>query len=281
MADELRNARTGETYDEFVKKFEPKKTTDDCYIPPAVYVAVKEWAVKEYGINAAKIVRPFYPGGDYENYDYSGGAVVVDNPPFSLISKIVDFYQERNIPFFLFCPGLTFFSTMVGRPEITGVIIDVSIIYENGASVPTCFLTNLDDANMVRTAPDLDRKIKEIQGSEKVILPKYTYPSEVVTASRLKKITKAGIAITIPKNGGHMIRRLDAQKPIKKAVYGAGMLINSERAEEFAAAERAAAEQTAAGRTAAGQTAAGQTAAGRAHVFELSESERAIINKLQ
>ena len=267
VAYELRNVRTGETYDEFVKKFEAKKTTDDCYTPPAVYEAVKDWAVKEYGINEAKIVRPFYPGGDYENYDYSDGAVVVDNPPFSLVSKIIDFYQERGVPFFLFCPGLTFFSTMVKRPDVTVVVIDVGIIYENGANVPTCFLTDLDDANMVRTAPDLDRKIKEIQESEKASLPKYTYPNEVVTASRLKKLTKAGTTITIPKNGGHMIRRLDVQKPIKKGIYGAGMLINSERAQEFAAAaERAAAEQA---------------AAERAHVFELSESELAIINKLQ
>ena len=158
MTDELRNVRTGETYDEFVKKFEAKKTTDDCYTPPAVYDAVKEWAVKEYGINEAKIVRPFYPGGDYENYDYSDGAVVVDNPPFSLVSKIIDFYQERSVPFFLFCPGLTFFSTMVGRPDITGVIIETNVIYDNGASVPTCFLTNLDDVNVIRTAPDLHQK---------------------------------------------------------------------------------------------------------------------------
>lgn len=268
MADELRNARTGETYDEFVKKFEPKKTTDDCYTPPAVYDAVKGWAVKEYGINAAKIVRPFYPGGDYENYDYSDGAVVVDNPPFSILTKIIDFYQERNVPFFLFCPGLTFFSAMVNRPEITAVIIDADIIYENGANVNTCFLTNLDDVNMVRTAPDLSNKIKEIQESEKS-LPKFTYPKEVVNANRLKKLAKAGIKFEIPKNGGHMIRRLDAQKPIKKAIYGAGMLINPERAQEFAGAERAAAER------------AERSKKESLHVFDLSERERAIINELQ
>ena len=266
VADELRNARTGETYDEFIKKFEAKKTTDDCYTPPAVYDAVKKWSVKEYGINEAKIVRPFYPGGDYENYDYSDGAVVVDNPPFSLISKIIDFYQERSVPFFLFCPGLTFFSTMVGRPEITGVIIETNVIYDNGASVPTCFLTNLDDVNVIRTAPDLNRKIKEIQESEKASLPKYAYPNEVVNANRLKKLVRAGVKFEIPKNGGHMIRRLDAQRPIKKAIFGAGMLINSERAREFAAAERAAAERA---------------AVERAHVFDLSESERAIISELQ
>ena len=44
------------------------------------------------------------------------------------------------------------------------------------------------------------------------------------------------------------------------------MLINSERAKEFAAAERAAAERA---------------AAAPAHVFDLSESERAIISELQ
>ena len=97
-------------------------------------------------------------------------------------------------------------------------------------------------------------------------MPKYTYPNEVVNANRLKKLAKAGIAIAIPKNGGHMVRRLDAQRPIKKAIFGAGMLINSERAQEFAAAERAAAERE---------------AVERAHVFELSERERAIINELQ
>lgn len=26
----------GETYEQFVDKFKPKKTTDDCYTPPAV-----------------------------------------------------------------------------------------------------------------------------------------------------------------------------------------------------------------------------------------------------
>ena len=69
-------------YDGFVEKFKPKKTTDDCYTPPAVYETIKNWACSEYGIDPSKVVRPFYPGGDYESFDYSGGKVVVDNPPF-------------------------------------------------------------------------------------------------------------------------------------------------------------------------------------------------------
>lgn len=35
------------TYEEFVDKFKPKKTTDDCYTPDAIYKAVKDWAVEE------------------------------------------------------------------------------------------------------------------------------------------------------------------------------------------------------------------------------------------
>ena len=51
----------GETYEQFVEKFEPKKTTDDCYTPPLVYEAVKGWACREYGIDPARVVRPFWP----------------------------------------------------------------------------------------------------------------------------------------------------------------------------------------------------------------------------
>lgn len=58
-------------YEAFVDKFKPKLTTDDCYTPPEVYEVVKNWACAKYGIDPAKIVRPFYPGGDYESFDYN------------------------------------------------------------------------------------------------------------------------------------------------------------------------------------------------------------------
>ena len=35
------------TYEEFVDKFKPKKTTDDCYTPDTIYEVVKDWAIKE------------------------------------------------------------------------------------------------------------------------------------------------------------------------------------------------------------------------------------------
>lgn len=90
----------GESYEQFLEKFKPKKTTDDCYTPDNVYEVVKSWAVKRYGITE-RIMRPFYPGGDFEKEDYTG-AVVIDNPPFSIFAKIIDFYLENGVKFFPF-----------------------------------------------------------------------------------------------------------------------------------------------------------------------------------
>ena len=52
-----------EEYNEFLKKFEQKKTTDDCYTPEVVYEAVADWVSEEYGEDRKNFVRPFYPGG--------------------------------------------------------------------------------------------------------------------------------------------------------------------------------------------------------------------------
>ena len=88
------------SYEEFVEKFAPKKTTDDCYTPPEIYDLVKDWAINEYGWHGRPVVRPFYPGGDFENYNYPDDCVVIDNPPFSIFSKIVRFYKKHDIDFF-------------------------------------------------------------------------------------------------------------------------------------------------------------------------------------
>lgn len=68
---------TGE-YAKFIEKFKPKKTTDDCYTPPNIYETVKTWAVKRYGLENTKIIRPFYPDGDYTREDYPDDCAGVD-----------------------------------------------------------------------------------------------------------------------------------------------------------------------------------------------------------
>ena len=213
-----------EGYDEFVEKFKPKKTTDDCYTPPEVYEVIKDWACKEYGIDPAKVVRPFYPGGDYERFDYSGGKVVIDNPPFSILSKIIGFYVERGIPFFLFCPTLTGLGSRSTVMDACHLICGCSIVYENGASVNTSFVTSYGGDVVARTAPELrkivDAKVEELQKKGKAELPKYEYPDEVITAAILGRWSKYGVEFEVSSRDCTPISKLDAQEESGAAIYG-------------------------------------------------------------
>lgn len=178
----------GETYEDFTAKFEPKRTTDDCYTPPEVFDAVLAWGCREYGIDPAKVVRPFYPGGDYEAAEYPEGCCVVDNPPFSILSKIVAFYQDRGVSFLLFAPTLT----CMGVRRCSKVVAGASVAYENGARVNTSFVTNLD-ACEARSAPALRRAVEEVQAAGGAAMPKYDYPPEVLTAPMLARYSKYGV----------------------------------------------------------------------------------------
>ena len=90
-------------YAEFLEKFEEKHTSDDCFTPENIYEVVANYVSEKFEVFRDNFVRPFYPGGDYEHFDYPPGCVVVDNPPFSILSKICRFYQQNNIKFFLKC----------------------------------------------------------------------------------------------------------------------------------------------------------------------------------
>lgn len=187
-ADELES--TAE-YEAFVEKFVPKKTTDECYTPALVYEAVRGWAVERYGLQGSEIVRPFYPGGDYERAEYPAGCVVIDNPPFSMISKICAFYQKNEIPFFLFAQEKTLFSVGSGKHKY--VCCDAKITYENGASINTGFVTNLPGAKIV-VAADLSKLVNQSDAenrAEKTVKhAKYEYPVEVATPTRMADIAR-------------------------------------------------------------------------------------------
>ena len=169
-----------EEYNEFTGKFEPKKTTDDCYTPDKVYEAVASWVAERYGVDRSRFVRPFYPGGNYEGETYPDGCAVVDNPPFSIMVKILRFYIEHGVKFFLFAPTLTLFS---GRnlDGITYIPTASDITYENGAKVATSFVTNMEPEWLVRTHPDLERAVMEADAESradnaKPVNLKYKYP---------------------------------------------------------------------------------------------------------
>ena len=231
----------GENYEEFVEKFKPKKTTDDCYTPPLVYDAVAEWVAKEYGLNPENFVRPFYPGGDYEHFDYDS-KIVVDNPPFSILSKIIDFYISHGVHFFLFAPSLLLFSVLRNR-DCTALIVDNKVTYANGAVVNTSFITNLEPKDLrFRTCPTLYTAVKnavdKIKAKTVKKLPKYYLPLFVAQSARLIPYSRYGIEYSVKKSESVFISRLDSQIESKKAIFGGGYLVSERCAAEREKAER-------------------------------------------
>lgn len=221
-------------YYEFISKFEERHTTDDCYTPPAVYDVVSDWVAKEYNLNPDNFVRPFVPNGDYQAFEYAPDAVVVDNPPFSILSKIIDFYTKNKVKFFVFAPGLTAFSSAFARACVVGV--GYQIRYDNGARVNTSFITNLDEC-AARTAPELYSRLRDVQKPPRASVKpvKNIYPREVLTSSMLNKLSSIGIDFAVKRNCAEPIRALDAQREKHKGIFGAGLLLS-----EKAAAEKAA-----------------------------------------
>ena len=215
-------ADINDDYKAFVEKFKPKKTTDDCYTPENIYEVVKNWACREYGIDPERIVRPFWPGADYERYPYKEGDVVLDNPPFSIVAKIVKFYNSYEIPFFIFAPYLTNFT---GGMSVSHIINGESIVYQNGAEVATSFLTNMDEW-FIRSAPDLQQEIKKANAvnrrAGKNEIPKYVYPHHVLTATAVGYMSGHGVEFKVRKEDCYFIRGLDSQKKYGKSLCGGG-----------------------------------------------------------
>lgn len=218
------------SYQQFVDKFKPKLTTDDCYTPEPVYDAVLGWVKEQCAIEGLRVMRPFYPGGDYEAETYDDDCVVIDNPPFSIITKIVRFYVERGVKFFLFAPHLTAFQP--GR-FCTTIVTNQVVIYENGAQVNTAFVSNLFGDLAIMTAPDLRDRILTAQSTQKKANPVYEYPMNVVTIGGLAHLCRRDVSFKVFKKNVRFINCLDSQGKSTK-IFGGGYLVSDEAAAEQA-----------------------------------------------
>ena len=222
----------GEGYDEFVDKFKEKLTTDDCYTPPAVYDAVKDFVDQQIRpLKNLPVVRPFFPGGNYEDLkQYPKGCVVLDNPPFSLFSKILRFYCEHKISFFLFGPHLTLFSAHE-LEELCYLPVCAPVTYENGAVVSTGFITNMVPGLKIWIPAGLRHKIREIQKDDSP-MDEYLIPSCVITSSRLGALAGVkGCELKITTEECAYVKNLDSMEQAGKGLYGGGYLITEEKAD--------------------------------------------------
>lgn len=253
-------------YEDFVEKFKPKRTTDDCYTPEEVYNAVCQFVESEYSLNKTDFIRPFYPGGDYINYPYKKNNIVVDNPPFSILSKIINFYIENNIKFFLFAPTLTVLNLpkstkKAGLPLPACIIIKEQIIYDNGAQVKTSFITNLEpEGTAVRICPKLNKAIKDSKKKEAKTV--YDFPPTLTNGARLSTLCgDIGEDLRLDWNECEPVANLDAGLK----VFGGGVLMSEEagqRLKEYKETTKMIYQDKV------------------VKIWELSERERAIIDRL-
>lgn len=218
-------------YNNFVDKFKPKKTTDDCYTPPEIYDIVCDFVEKEYGVNRDNFVRPFYPGGDYKSESYPEGAVVVDNPPFSILAKILDFYINNGIKFFLFAPGLCPGASF--KRNICTIFCDGGITYENGAKVNTCFVTNLDTSHAVIVSPELRDKLKATRKCKKA-RKEYRTPENFIGVKDITRMARSGIPLEVRNDECAFVEKLDCgYRP-----FGRGLLVSDRVADRIQAANQ-------------------------------------------
>ena len=255
-------------YDSYVAKFRDKlhaKTTDDTYTPRDVYEAVVRYVDGHLcPLEGRQLLRPFYPGGDYQRADYPEDGVVVDNPPFSRFMEIVRWYSQRRIPFFLFGPGMT-----IGGVTAccTAVITGVAVTFANGAVIRINFATNLLPHEVViTTAHQLKKDIEACPSQHRPpMLPKYRYPAHLLSVSLLSQIAQGDEDVCFTRRETALVRKLDGKPDGKKVFYGDHWLMSdaaAERAREAAERARETAERA------------------RETNVTLSEREREIVRRL-
>ena len=201
-------------YDAFTAKFKRKKTTDDCYTAPAVYDAVLRYVDEHVmPLDGLEVLRPFKPGGDYLAEKYGENTVVIDNPPFSIYTRIIRNYCEMGVRFFLFAPSLTMF---VQDAPVQYLVARLNVVYENGAKVRTGFVTNMLGGTKVRLAGVLAAAVKEAQrgrGNK----AKFNKPAGIYSSADLMRYCIDGVDIEL-EGSAEFVEKVDGRK-----IFGKGM----------------------------------------------------------
>lgn len=205
-----------ESYSEYVEKFKQKHTKDDTFTPPEVFGAVHQWVMQQYGYR--EIVRPFWPGKDYTTETYPDGCLVLDNPPFSIGTKICRWYLDNGIDFFLFCAGTSAFS-FLRIPGVNVVVTYAIVTFENGAKLPISFVTNLPGPRILIAASLKDRldELKPRGKQQKTV----RYPDNILTSGGLGAVLRTHQDVAI--DSAEYVERLNGYHP-----FGGAAVISEE-----------------------------------------------------
>ena len=159
------------------------------------------------------------------------------------MTKVVKFYKDHGIDYFLFAPHLTCIGI---RPAHSHICVGVSVTYENGAIVNTSFVSS--KGPLIRSAPDLYRILDEanaanIKAKKGPTKPVYTYPDNVLTSSTVALFSKYGIEYR--EDIGVFVRAMDAQREAGKGIFGSGYIVPEEAARKAQEAARKAQKEKA------------------------------------
>ncbi|TWO19273.1 hypothetical protein [Campylobacter hyointestinalis] len=226
MTYNLKNTNEPREYETWLKsKFEKslEKTSDDTFTPPEVYEKVIEFISEKWSsfLENYEISRPFYPGGDYEKEDYTN-KVVIDNPPFSIIAQIVEFYTKNDIPFFIFA-SMASIGTRLTNKKCSAILNKSEITYTNEITAKTHFLSNFD--YLLGKEPKLYLGV-DIMKRKKRAVNRYinvaklqTHPSYYEIPTSKIKIVKKHLAFGGALNLDDEVLEVINQERIKKGLY--------------------------------------------------------------
>ena len=97
-------------------------------------------------------IEPFYNGDNYTAIDYTN-KVVVDEPPFSQLMDILNYYRTNGVYFFLYIPALCDITALT-RHNRTLIDTGATLIKQNDVTTFTSFITNLEPSNVkLKTYP--------------------------------------------------------------------------------------------------------------------------------
>lgn len=159
------------------------------------------------------------------------------------MAKVVRFYEEHNIDYFLFAPHLTCLSLRAAHSHIC---VGVQVTYDNGAKVSTSFVAS--KGPLIRSAPDLYRILDEanaanIKAKKTPPKPVYTYPDNVMTSNAVALFSKYGIEYR--EDIGVFVYAMDAQRRAGKGIFGSGYIVPEEAVRKAQEAVRKAQKEKA------------------------------------
>lgn len=211
-------------------------STDECYTPPAVYDTVLDYAVDRYNLQDKHVVRPFIPGGDYQKYVYDKNDVVIDNPPFSMTTKIAKWYINHDIPFFLFINGIYGVSLsrgLHGKASVIATNANASFYHKpNNKVVKLGFVTNLEPKNIIiRGDATLTNRLNGLV--KKKPFKRFRYPHNFLKNSDILSALQRNVELKLTTDNCLFEDNLDYHKAQRFGVFGGGYLVDDQLYGEF------------------------------------------------